>query len=98
MAAQQRRDSASASLAIFGPTAAGKTGVAIALAKLLRERGEEPVAVNCDSIQVYQGLDVLSGAATAAQRQELEHRLLGFVPLDGEFSAGRFATLAHAEI
>ena len=42
-------------LAIFGPTAVGKTGVAIAVAELLRERGEDPVAVYCDSIQVYAG-------------------------------------------
>ena len=85
-------------LAIFGPTAVGKTGVAIAAAELLRERGEEPVAVSCDAIQVYRGLEILSGAATEADRARLEHRLAGFVPIDGEFSAGRFATLAHAEI
>jgi tRNA dimethylallyltransferase len=85
-------------LAIFGPTAVGKTGVAIAVAERLRERGEDPVAVSCDSIQVYRGLDVLSGAATAEQRARLEHRLLGFVPIADEFSAGRFGALAHAEI
>jgi tRNA dimethylallyltransferase len=85
-------------LAIFGPTAVGKTGVAIALAERLRERGEDPVAVNCDAIQVYRGLEVLSGAASAEERDRLEHRLLGFVEIDGEFSAGRFANLAHAEI
>ena len=50
-------------LAIFGPTAVGKTGVAIEVADRLRERGEDPVAVNCDSIQVYRGLEILSGAA-----------------------------------
>jgi tRNA dimethylallyltransferase len=85
-------------LAIFGPTAVGKTGVAIAVAQLLRERGEDPVAVSCDSIQVYRGLEVLSGAATPAERERLEHRLLGIVGVDEEFSAGRFAKLAHAEI
>jgi len=85
-------------LALFGPTAVGKTGVAIELAEGLRERGEEPLAVNCDSIQVYEGLEILSGAATAAERERLDHRLLGFVAIDGEFSAGRFAQLAHDEI
>jgi tRNA dimethylallyltransferase len=85
-------------LAIFGPTAVGKTGVAIEVADLLRERGEDPVAVSCDSIQVYRGLEILSGAPTAEERRRLEHRLVGFVPIDGEFSAGRYATLAHAEI
>ena len=85
-------------LAIFGPTAVGKTGVAIEVAALLRERGEDPVAVSCDAMQVYRGLEILSGAAGADEQAELEHRLLGIVPLDGEFSAGRFANLAHAEI
>jgi tRNA dimethylallyltransferase len=85
-------------VAIFGPTAVGKTGVAIELAQRLREKGEDPVAVSCDAIQVYRGLEVLSGAATVAERNRLEHRLLGIVELDGEFSAGRFANLAHAEI
>jgi tRNA dimethylallyltransferase len=85
-------------LAIFGPTAVGKTGIAIEVARLLRERGEDPVAVSCDAIQVYRGLEILSGAASAAQQAALEHRLLGFVAIDGEFSAGRFASLAHDEI
>jgi tRNA dimethylallyltransferase len=85
-------------LAIFGPTAVGKTGVAIEVSGLLRARGEDPVAVSCDAIQVYRGLEILSGAPTAEEQCRLEHRLVGFVPIDGEFSAGRYATLAHAEI
>ncbi|MGA9635048.1 MAG: tRNA (adenosine(37)-N6)-dimethylallyltransferase MiaA [Solirubrobacterales bacterium] len=85
-------------LALFGPTAVGKTGVAIAVAELLRERGEDPVAVNCDSIQVYRGLERLSGAATAEERERLEHRLLSFIEPGEEFSAGRYAEAAHAEI
>jgi tRNA dimethylallyltransferase len=85
-------------LALFGPTAVGKTGVAIAVAERLRQRGEDPVAVNCDSIQVYRGLEILSGAATAGERGRLEHRLLGFVEPGEEFSAGRYAEAAHREI
>jgi tRNA dimethylallyltransferase len=85
-------------LALFGPTAVGKTGVAIAVAERLRERGEDPVALNCDSIQVYKGLEVLSAAADAEQQKQLEHRLLSFVDPSEEFSAGRYAELAHAEI
>lgn len=85
-------------LAIFGPTAVGKTAVAIAVAERLREQGEDPVALSCDAIQVYRGLEILSGAADAGERERLEHRLLGIVGVDEEFSAGRFADLAHAEI
>jgi tRNA dimethylallyltransferase len=85
-------------IAIFGPTGVGKTGVAVALAELLRERGEDPLAVSADALQVYRGLEALTGAATAAERGRLEHRMLGIVGPEEDFSAGRFAALAHAEI
>jgi tRNA dimethylallyltransferase len=85
-------------LAIFGPTAVGKTGVAVELAEVLRGRGEDPVAVSCDALQVYRGLEVLTGAASGEERQRLEHRLLGIAEVTDEFSAGRFADLARAEI
>lgn len=83
---------------IFGPTGVGKTGVAIALAELLRERGEDPVAINCDALQVYEGLGTLTGAATAEEQARLEHRLLGFVPVTEDFSIGDYMPLAHREI
>jgi tRNA dimethylallyltransferase len=85
-------------LAIFGPTAVGKTGVAVAVAEQLRERGEDPIAISCDAIQVYRGLELLSGAAGPGERERLEHRLLGIVTIGDEFSAGRFAELAQREI
>jgi tRNA dimethylallyltransferase len=85
-------------IAIFGPTGVGKTGVAIALAELLRERGEDPVAINCDALQVYEGLETLTGAATAEEQERLEHRLLSFVPITADFSIGDYMPLAHAEI
>ena len=85
-------------VAVFGPTAIGKTGVVLELADLLRAEGEDPVAINCDAIQVYAGLETISGAATPEDRDRLEHRLIGFVPVDREFSAGRYAERAHHEI
>jgi tRNA dimethylallyltransferase len=85
-------------LAIFGPTGVGKTGVAIALAEELRRRGRDPVAINCDALQVYAGLGVLTGAASAAEQERLEHRLLGFVPVSRDFSVGDYMPLAHAEV
>jgi tRNA dimethylallyltransferase len=85
-------------IAIFGPTGVGKTAVAIAIAERLRERGEDPVAISADALQVYSGLEILTGAATRAERERLEHRLLSFVPVTETFSAGQFAALAHAEI
>ncbi len=85
-------------IAIFGPTGVGKTAVAIEIADRLRERGEDPVAISADALQVYRGLEILTGAATVQERERLEHRLLSFVPITETFSAGQFAALAHAEI
>ena len=85
-------------VALFGPTGVGKTAVAVALAELLRARGEDPVAVSADALQVYAGLETLTGVASAAERAGLEHRLVSFLPLDATFSAGQYAQLAHAEI
>jgi tRNA dimethylallyltransferase len=85
-------------IALFGPTAVGKTAVAVALADELRARGEQPVALSADALQVYVGLEILTGAATARERARLEHRLLAFLPVDAQFSAGQYAELAHAEI
>jgi tRNA dimethylallyltransferase len=85
-------------IALFGPTGVGKTAVAVALAGLLREAGEDPVAVSADALQVYAGLETLTGVASAAERGLLEHRLVSFLPLDATFSAGQYSQLAHAEI
>src|SRR5947209_5148112 len=84
-------------IALFGPTGVGKTAVAISLAERLRARGEDPVAVSADALQVYEGLEVLTGAASPAERARLEHRLLSFLPVDAAFSVGQYAQLAHAE-
>jgi tRNA dimethylallyltransferase len=85
-------------VALFGPTGVGKTAIAVALARRLRARGEHPVAVSADAMQVYAGLETLTGVASAEQQAQLEHRLVSFVPLASTFSAGQYARLAHAEI
>jgi tRNA dimethylallyltransferase len=85
-------------IALFGPTGVGKTAVALALADRLRGLGERPVAVSADALQVYAGLETLTGAAVAQERSQLEHRLISFLPVDATFSAGQYAELAHAEI
>lgn len=85
-------------VAIFGPTGVGKTDVAVALASRLRATGEDPVAVSADAIQVYRGLELLSGVASEEQQRLLEHRLIGILEVSESFSAGRYAQLAHREI
>jgi tRNA dimethylallyltransferase len=85
-------------IALFGPTGVGKTAASIAVAEGLRRLGEHPVAVSADALQVYSGLEILTGAAGPAERAALEHRLISFLPVDASFSAGQYADLAHSEI
>jgi tRNA dimethylallyltransferase len=85
-------------LALFGPTGIGKTALAFALGDRLRARGERPVAVSADALQVYRGLETLTGVPTAAERARLEHRLVSILPVDARFSVGEYAQLAHAQI
>jgi tRNA dimethylallyltransferase len=72
--------------------------VAIALAERLRAEGEDPAAISADALQLYAGLEIVTGAPDAAERARLEHRLVGTLPLTAASSAGEFATAAHAEI
>ena len=85
-------------VALFGPTGVGKTEVALSLADRLRRRGENPVAVSADALQVYRGMETLTGAATGVEQEGLEHRLVGIREPTETFSAGEYAALAHAEI
>jgi len=85
-------------LALFGPTGVGKTELAIAVADRLRTGGERPVAVSADALQVYRGLEILTGVASAAEQARLEHRLVSILDLTETFSVAQYAQLAHREI
>jgi tRNA dimethylallyltransferase len=85
-------------IALFGPTGVGKTDVAVALADLLRVRGERQVAISADALQVYRGLETLTGAAGERERTRLEHRLLSFLPVTESYSVGEFMPRAHEEV
>ena len=74
-------------IAIFGPTASGKTAVAEAVADLI---GGE--VVSCDSMQAYRGLAILTCQPLRPTR------LVSVWPLDHEGSVGEYASLAHAAI
>ena len=80
-------------VAIFGPTAAGKSRVAAAVA---RELGGE--VISADSMQVYSGLAVLTDQPLGSDMTEVPHHLVGTVPLTEEYSAARFAGEAAAAI
>jgi len=80
-------------LVICGPTASGKTALAVELARRF------PIeVVSADSRQVYRGLDIGTAKATAAERRQVPHHLLDLVAPDGKFSVADFASLAHGAI
>ncbi len=85
-------------VALFGPTGIGKTSIAIELAEVLRSRGEDPVAVSVDSMQVYRELPILTGAADHQEQQRLEHRLVGNVSVADTYDVATHARHAHREI
>ena len=85
-------------VAIFGPTGVGKTATAIALAERLRDNGGDAVAIGSDALQVYEGLQPSPAPPRQEEREQLEHRLVGFVPVTQKFDVGQYMPLAHAEI
>jgi tRNA dimethylallyltransferase len=56
------------------------------------------VAVSADALQVYRGLEVLTGAADSAERSVLEHRMVSILDVAERFSVAEYARLAHEEI
>ena len=72
-------------LIIAGPTASGKTALAIALAKALN--GE---VVSADSMQIYDTVSVGTARPTAEEMDGVPHHLMGFVPLDEKYSVARY--------
>lgn len=72
---------------IAGPTASGKSALAI---KLARAQPRGGLVVNADSMQVYAALRVLSARPSPEEEAEVPHRLYGFVPASEEFSVGRW--------
>ena len=62
---------------IAGPTASGKSDLAVELALAVERRGASPVIINADSAQVYRDLAVLSARPVEAEMRGIEHRLFG---------------------
>ncbi|MBT3535401.1 MAG: tRNA (adenosine(37)-N6)-dimethylallyltransferase MiaA [Rhodospirillaceae bacterium] len=78
---------------IAGPTASGKSSLAIELAQAL-----DGVIINADSMQVYRELRVLTARPDAREEAAAPHRLYGFVSVAAPYSAARWVDAALAEI
>ena len=80
-------------IAVVGPTAAGKSGLAVALAQAL---GGE--VINADSMQVYRGMDIGTAKLTLAERQGVPHHLLDLWDVRQTANVADYQRLARAAI
>ena len=80
-------------IAIVGPTASGKSTLGIELA--LKLNGE---IINCDSVQVYQGIEIATAKVPLAERRGVPHHLIDFVSPDVNYTAGEWAREAEKKI
>ncbi|NVE93698.1 tRNA (adenosine(37)-N6)-dimethylallyltransferase MiaA [Altererythrobacter lutimaris] len=83
---------------IAGPTASGKSAVAVELAKALEKQGRKVAVINADSMQVYRDLQILSARPTDAEMQGINHRLFGTWDGAQAYSTADWAAAAKYEI
>jgi len=80
-------------IVVMGPTASGKSAVAVELAKKL-----DGVIINCDSMQVYRDLHVLTARPREDEMEGIPHQLYGVVPASVRFNAAQWVHYAVPEI
>ena len=83
---------------IAGPTASGKSALAVALAKSLRESGTDALVVNADASQVYADLQILSARPTDEEMEGVPHRLFGHIDAAEAHNAARWSDEARSVI
>ena len=76
-------------ICIAGPTASGKTALAVELAKCFN--GE---VVSCDSMQIYKRMDIGTAKPTAEEMEGIPHHMLGVCEPDDDFSVSRYCEMA----
>lgn len=83
---------------IAGPTASGKSGLAVALAKSLESTGARAVVINADASQVYRDLEILSARPSVEEMEGVPHHLFGHVDGAEDYNAARWAAEARQAI
>src|ERR1700758_677469 len=78
---------------IAGPTASGKSALALRLAQALGG-----IVINADSMQVYRDLRIITARPTPAEEQAVPHRLYGHVDVAENYSVGRWCVDAAAAL
>ncbi|WEV41530.1 tRNA (adenosine(37)-N6)-dimethylallyltransferase MiaA [Bifidobacterium sp. ESL0682] len=85
-------------VSIIGPTASGKTGLGIALARELAQCGQKAEIVNADAYQMYRSMDIGTAKASAQEQDAVPHHLLDIIDPYETMTVARFQKLAREEI
>lgn len=85
-------------LVVVGPTASGKSALAVEIARRRNAAGRRTEIVSCDSMAVYRGMDIGTATPAATERAGVVHHLLDVVEPSEEFSLQQFVTLADAAL
>jgi tRNA dimethylallyltransferase len=82
-------------IAVVGPTGAGKSALAIDIAKHVIAKGGRAEIINSDSMQFYKGMDVGTAKLTLAERQGITHHLFDFLEITEESTAAEYQQIAR---
>ena len=82
-------------IAVVGPTGAGKSALAIEIAKHIIAKGGQAEIINCDSMQFYKGMDVGTAKLTLDERQGITHHLFDFLEITDESTAAEYQQIAR---
>lgn len=85
-------------IAVVGPTGAGKSALAIDIARHIIELGGKAEIINCDSMQFYKGMDVGTAKLPLGERQGIKHHLFDFLEIKDESTAAEYQQLARPQI
>lgn len=82
-------------IAVVGPTGAGKSALAIDIAKHVISKGGRAEIINSDSMQFYKGMDVGTAKLTMSVRQGITHHLFDFLEITDESTAAEYQQIAR---
>lgn len=82
-------------IAVVGPTGAGKSALAIEIAKHIIAKGRAAEIINCDSMQFYRGMDVGTAKLALPERQGIAHHLFDFLEITDESTAAEYQQIAR---
>lgn len=98
MSHQSTADAGHPLIVIVGPTASGKSGLAVGIAHRLAAYGDQAEIINADSMQLYRGMDIGTAKATGDEQEGITHHLLDILNVTEEASVAQYQEQARQVI